>query len=578
LQIASLSFQFGVFPLKNFHYLTGSLALACACVCASSFAAEIDAGAMLNKYRQELAPGFVQLPMAAQNEAQEKFNGFQIDNLPVAAQQLAKDYVAYQVGQEVIVKSLMGYLERHLQDQGFPYVFQRVEEKLEANAPIKLKAFKVSFGKVIVNNNSGLDAELAERVLSYGIESGAPVNRAQLERNSTILSEIEGISNTYQMKPGQQLGVTDLVSQLEIGRLYNGSATLDNSGSDVLGRATLRGDIALNNKLGQGDVFRAFGLITEHSQMAGVDASFLATPSGWRLGTSFSQFTYDYGTTNSLTGLSTRYEGASANTGLSATFPLVRYEFGRHTFSANLDRARSQGDATVGSSTQVNHLSDTATHKLGLSVFGIQALGNDLTGSYQAVFSSGRARQDIASAALQDAGSSQQMGHFNKLFLSGSLSKVLTLADEQVVASVAANVQLANRNLPGSEKMYFGGMSQMRAWVSQAVPTDEALYAEFKLEKQLTSQARIALFAEVAQFRQNHTNYLAAVDNLSVSTAATNKDRMSDLGISWQYQVDPQTQLKGFVAHKLSNDPSVNTKPLPDASRSRAWLSLTRLF
>lgn len=564
--------------MNHLHLVARSLALACVCTCASSFAAEIDAGAMLNKYRQELAPGFVQLPMAAQQAAQEKFNGFQIDSLPAAAQQLAQQYVAYQVGQEVVVKSLMGYLERHLQDQGFPYVFQRIEENLEAGARIRLKAFKVSFGRVIVNNNSGLDEKFAERVLSHGIESGAAVNRAQLERNSTVLSEIEGVANTFQMVPGQQIGVTDLVSQLEMGRLFNGSTTLDNSGSDALGRATLRGDVALNNKLGRGDVFRAFGLTTEHSHMAGLDASFLATPSGWRLGTSFSQFNYDYGTTSSLTGLNTRYEGASTNTGLSATFPLVRYEYGRHTFSANLDQARSKGDATVGASTQINHLSATATQKLSISVFGIQALGNDLTGSYQTVLTSGRARQDVASASLQDADSSQQMGNFNKLFLSGSLSKSLSVVDEPVLASVVANVQVANRNLPGSEKMYFGGMSQMRAWVSQAVPADEAVYAEFKVEKKLTSQVRFAIFVEVAKFRQNHTNYLAAVDNVSVSTAATNKAHLSNLGMSWQIQVDPQMQLKVFVAHKLSKDPSVNTKALPETSSSRAWLSLTRLF
>jgi hypothetical protein len=142
------------------------VAFACFCLCAPSIAAEIDAGALLNKYRQEMAPGFMQSPMATQNVPQEKFNGFEIDNLPDAAQQLAKKFVATQVGQEVQVKPLVGYLERYLQDQGFPYVFQRIDEKLAAGSPIKLKAFKVIFGQVIVNNNSGLDSEFAKRVLS----------------------------------------------------------------------------------------------------------------------------------------------------------------------------------------------------------------------------------------------------------------------------------------------------------------------------------------------------------------------------------------------------------------------------
>ena len=50
--------------MKHHHLVSGSVALACACICAPSYAAEIDAGAMLNKYRQELSPDFLQLPMA----------------------------------------------------------------------------------------------------------------------------------------------------------------------------------------------------------------------------------------------------------------------------------------------------------------------------------------------------------------------------------------------------------------------------------------------------------------------------------------------------------------------------------
>lgn len=553
-------------------------ALFSACSISIVSAAEIDAGAILNKYRQELTPGFLQLPTPAGDATQEMFHGFQIDNLPESAQQEAKEYVALQIGQEVIVKSLMAHLERHLQNLGHAYVFQRAEEQMAPGAPVKLKAFKVTFGRVIVNNNSGIDTDFAKRVLSYGIASGAPVDRAQLERNSTVLSEVEGITNNYQMKPGQQIGVTDLVAQLEPGRLYNGSVTLDNSGTETLGQATLRGDVALNNKLGRGDVLRAYGLLTQHSHMAGADASVLVDPSGWRLGVSYSEFSYGYGATNGSTGLATHFDGSSKNTGLSASYPLIRSEFGRHTFAANLDHARTLGDAVVGSSTQTNHLTDTTNDKWSLSVYGIQALGHNMSGSYQSVLTYGHARQNIASAALQDAGSSKQMGHYAKLFLSGSLSKGLTLGQQSFVGNLSASLQMANRNLPGSEKMYFGGMTQMRAWMPQAVPVDEAFYTEWKIDKQLTNQLRVGVFVEMAQYRQNHTNYMASVDNRSVATAATNTGQMADWGVSMLFQISPQWQVKGFVANKLTADPSVNTQALSDASRTRGWVSLTRVF
>lgn len=405
-----------------------ALGLACFSVVTGLSAAEIDAGAVLNRYRQELTPG-LPAPAALSGEARfEAFNGFEFVDLPAAAQDVAKAFLLPQVGQQVVQQQLISQLERHLQDAGLPFVFALMPATRPTDLP-RLKAHQVAFGKVTVANQSAFDTELARRVLSHNMQSGQPVDRIQLERNSAILLEVDGLSSRFQMVPGEHPGVTDLLASLGAGRPLVGSVTVDNSGGDSLGRNTVRGDVAINNKLGMGDVFRLYGLHTRHSTMAGLDASYLAASAGWRLGLSLSRFSYGYDVGAAAPVLNNRSTGSATYLGLSAVYPWIRNEYGRHTVSLNHDRARTLGDATLSTelTSAERNLSNILNTKWSASIYGIQALPKEFSVSYQVALSGGHARQDNVSAALQDQTSARQMGTYGKLFLTASLSKQLQL-------------------------------------------------------------------------------------------------------------------------------------------------------
>jgi hemolysin activation/secretion protein len=542
-------------------------------------AAEIDAGAVLNRYRQELTPG-LPAPAALSGETRlEAFNGFEFVDLPAPAQDVAKAFLLPQLGQQVVQQQLISQLERHLQDAGLPFVFALIPATRPTDLP-KLKAYQVAFGKVKVANQSAFDTDMAQRVLSHNMQPGKPVDRIQLERNSTILLEVDGLSSRFQMVPGEHPGVTDLLASLAAGRPFVGSVTVDNSGSDRLGKNILRGDVAINNKLGMGDVFRLYGLRSQYSKMAGFDASYLAASAGWRLGLSLSRFSYGYDVGAEAPVLNNRSTGSASNLGLSAVYPWIRNEYGRHTLSLNFDRGHTLGDATLTTelTSSERNLSNILNTKWNASVYGIQALPKEFSISYQAALSAGKARQDNASAALQDQTSARQMGTYGKLFLTASLSKQLQLGEQIWLGTLNASAQRANVNLPGSEKMYFGGANQMRAWASQAVPVDEAAYAEWKFERLLNAQWRAGVFAEAAHYKQNHSNYLTSVGSTSVATDLSNIGRMADWGLSASYQPRSNTLIKASVARKLTSEPSVNTQTLLDPSRTRGWLSLSYLF
>jgi hemolysin activation/secretion protein len=438
----------------------------------------------------------------------------------------------------------------------------------------------VAFGKVTVVNQSAFHAEMARRVLSHNMTSGQPVDRIQLERNSAILLEVDGLSSRFQMVPGEHPGVTDLLASLGAGRPLVGSVTVDNSGGDSLGRNTVRGDVAINNKLGMGDVFRLYGLHTQHSTMAGFDASYLAASAGWRLGLSLSRFSYGYDVGAAAPVLNNHSTGSATYLGLSAVYPWIRNEYGRHTVSLNHDRAHTLGDATLSteSTSAERNLSNILNTKWSASIYGIQALPKEFSVSYQVALSGGHARQDNVSAALQDQTSARQMGTYGKLFLTASLSRQFQSGEQVWLGTLNASAQRANANLPGSEKMYFGGTSQMRAWAAQAVPVDEATYAEWKFERLLDAQWRVGVFVEAARYNQNHSNYLTAVGGTSVATDLSNIGSMADWGLSASYQPTSKILIKASVARKRSNEPSVNTQILLDPSRTRGWLSLSYFF
>ena len=557
-----------------------ALGLACFSVVTGLSAAEIDAGAVLNRYRQELTPGLpAPAPLSGETRL-EAFNGFEFVDLPAAAQDVAKAFLLPQRGHQVVQQQLISQLERHLQDAGLPFVFALMPATHPTDLP-KLKAYQVAFGKVTVANQSAFDTELARRVLSHNMQSGQPVDRIQLERNSAILLEVDGLSSRFQMVPGEHPGVTDLLASLAAGRPIVGSVTVDNSGGDSLGRNTVRGDVAINNTLGMGDIFRLYGLHTQHSTMAGLDASYLAASAGWRLGLSLSRFSYGYDVGALAPVLNNHSTGSATYLGLSAVYPWIRNEYGRHTVSLNHDRAHTLGNATLRTdelTAAERNLSNILNTKWSASIYGIQALPKEFSVSYQAALSAGHARQDNASAALQDQTSARQMGTYGKLFLTASLSKQLQLGEQVWLGTLNASAQRANANLPGAEKMYFGGTSQMRAWAAQAVPVDEATYAEWKFERLLDAQWRVGVFVEAARYNQNHSNYLTAVGSTSVATDLSNIGSMADWGLSASYQPSRNTLIKASVARKLTSEPSVNTQTLLDPSRTRGWLSLSYFF
>ena len=152
--------------------------------------------ALLNYYKQDLDSLTKDSDAEINKNVTEEFNGFEFKRLEQKESERANELAAPYLGKKIVIGRLIAELERDFQDHGNPVVFilTRIDKKLI------LTATKVNFGHVRVNNTSNLSTRFLHDTLVNGISEGKPLNRPQLEHNSSVLNEVPGVINQYGMK------------------------------------------------------------------------------------------------------------------------------------------------------------------------------------------------------------------------------------------------------------------------------------------------------------------------------------------------------------------------------------------
>jgi len=567
------------------------LALTCLAVGLDAVALDVtppDAGALLNQSKKNLDAQFNTIPLTSSSFEYEVFNGFEYKNLSVEQVAFANKLTASFVGKKLIIAGLVQELEREFQDRNEPYVFLLTRE----DGKVILSATKVNLGKIVVTNQSRFKSLRIQGIASYGLKEGDPVNRRQLERNTTVLREVPGIINQYGMVPGATEGETDLMIKTVDGPMYSGSLTVDNSSTKSLGVIAGKMDLQLHNLTGHGDQVRIFALDTEHSNSESGDGSIIISDSGAQLGVNVSRFSYRYKTNSEtltssyLNEQESRYKGTSVDYGIYLNFPTVRNEFARQTITFNADHVYNLSNSyiTLDSTPVVSTakyvsqyaalpLSYVHENKVGLGVSGINSLPMQLIANYQANLTGGKTNQSITSLATLDKNSAQQYGEFAKLTASTSLNRAVDIFGSRFSITASGLAQLTNKNLASLEKAYVGGNTQMKAWAPQVLGADQLMYGQFQLDKQLALNMSLGIFIEGAFSEQNRKAYRATTGQID-----NGKNTMSDAGVSLFYQPAENVELTGSIASKLSKNPKINGIQLDDKSSVRGWVSGTLRF
>lgn len=507
------------------------------------------------------------------------------------AEAYQRQFIGKKVTPEQVIQEINAYVQK---EHGYAVTFLKAESKADNNTYGYIDAIK--YDGVKLQNSSKLNSTKLLDVLNYKMHIGKPVDVAQLERNTTIASELPGVVNQYGMVPGQAPNSTALGVNSGNEGLQTGYLGLNNEGNDAMGKWQTSIGVNANNAFGNGERLTFNGQLSEKSQYGMLGIDLLGHPSGTRISLNASALDYSFhSTTISNSGFTyndNKMTGYSNSYWLEALQPLVRTETDRINATAGFAYKTNVANSTViattipngqqpgGVATQGFNLNDNRIEEGYIDLAGASgfSVGN---ASYDVKYTHGNAKQFIPSGAAGYAQIIQsQYGSFNKLNLQGVFNSLAysSLWDTSVAISVSA--QLADHNLVSAEQMFVGGAYQMRGWAPQILGGADVAYLEIAANTPITSEWSTKLFIEGAEVKTNITNYYSQINGTGVSSANGNSNFISDAGVALTYKPQKPAGLTvtGTLAGKFGKEPSQFGVPIIDNSNYRAWLRLVWVF
>jgi len=457
----------------------------------------------------------------------------------------------------------LGALAQRLTDyyhaHGYPLARAIIPAQTIHAGVVRFEIIEARYGKVGLSNHSRVGDRLLEATLA-GLQSGAVVTDAQLDRALLLLSDIPGVNVNAVLKPGTKVGTSDLQVATASPSPVNGDVTADNAGDRYSGRARVGGTLNWLDPLHQGDILSVSALTTGDSGMnyGRLDYAALLDGEGTQLGTGFS--TLDYRLSGDLSPLDAHGDAQDAS--LWARQPFVRSRDVNLYGQAQYDHLHLNDEIGRNGTEAPRHL-DTLTLSLSGNVRdGLGAGGLD---TWTASWTHGHVGFESAAADAADAQSADAHGVFSRWNV--SLGRLQSLGAQDSVYLGAAG-QWANRNLDPSQQMVVGGPGSVRAYDVDAL-SGAAGY-------QLTAELRHSFltpwyghwqaiaFADDAHLRIDQKVFAPGPNTANLTGAGA--------GLSWTGPAQVQASLT--AATPIGGRPEL----AGDAASARVWLQASKGF
>lgn len=469
--------------------------------------------------------------------------------------------VADQEGKDLTLpqlEELAGRITAHYQGHGFQLTRAVIPAQSITDGVIVIQVVEARFGQVRLNNQSEVKDDLLQATLAP-LSKGLLISDAELNRALLLLSDVPGVGVNATLKPGNEVGTSDMDVDARQNRMSWGSVSLDNYGSRYIGRVRLSGNLSTVNLLGRGDILSANVISTGEGMNYGRLAyDILLNGMGTRIGGAYSAVRYRLGSTVDALDANGTAGVASA----WARHPLLRTPlfnvYGQLQFDAK--KLRDHIDAS-------SIRTDRRLDNLVLSVNG--DLRDDLlAGGMNMVslaWTRGRVGFDDAAAAAADAAAARTRGSFSKWNATVARSQGLTARDSLYFSFGA---QWADGNLDSAEKMAAGGPYSVRAYDSGAISGDTGYGVTLELRRDLgpllAGRWQAVAFADSSRVKINRHPW----------SATDNSATLSGVGFGLNWAGPDQWRASATVASRVGAVPSSLTKP----ASVRAWLVASKGF
>ncbi|MFA6052806.1 MAG: ShlB/FhaC/HecB family hemolysin secretion/activation protein [Methylobacter sp.] len=457
------------------------------------------------------------------------------------------------------LQTLVERISHYYRDNGYLLARAYLPAQEIKDGVLEVAVLEGKLGKVELRNSSPLIETILNAPLS-GLQKGEVLSHRPLERSLLLLSDIPGVEVKSTLKPGDSVGVSDLLVDVASGRKITGNLGFDTFGNRYTGEYRGSAAVNINNPFNIGDQLSLRGMGTDEAMSLG-NASYQLPVGPWstRVGGGYTDLRYQLGREFS----SLEADGGVKVVNAFVLHPVVRsrnFSLYGHLGYDNkqlTDRIRSTNSQTD-RSIDVWTLSLNGNSRDGL-------LGGGVT-SYSASYLVGHLNIESVDARLNDDDTAKTNGGYGKWAL--NLLRLQHIDDKTSLYLSYAG-QFANKNLDSSEKFILGGAYGVRAYPQGEGIGDEGYLFVSELRRDLPMPVLPGLWQALAFIDHGYVK-----TNRYTWVPGDNDRGLTGAGIGLNVGKPDDWIAKVNLAWKLGSE-----KAAPNTDRSpQVWAQVIKYF
>jgi len=363
--------------------------------------------------------------------------------------------------------NLANAVSRYYRSKGFTVARAYLPPQQTSDGVIQIAVIEGQYGAINLTNSTDVSSDKLKLMLASnlcGATAATPascggivVQDKALERSILLIKDLPGVTATVNLKPGANIGSSDLDVNVKPTKAVAYSLGADNYGAASTGKIRLNAAADFNNLAGMGDQLSLSAATTSGKGANtggvsytlpigsdGVRAGLAFARSQYRLGAGF-ESTLSHGTSNALTAF--------------ASYPVIR-GVNNSLYLRGSAEARKMYDSI--DSTSTYYQKSANVFRLGMNGDNIDAIGGGGYTAYGLTVSSGKITTNDAS----DAAGANTAGQFTKL--SYNIARQQALSGPVTLYGSLVGQKAGSRNLDGSEQIGIGGPTAVRAYGGEA--------------------------------------------------------------------------------------------------------------
>ena len=445
----------------------------------------------------------------------------------------------------------------YYQARGYPLARAIIPAQEIRDGLVDIQVIEARYGGIKLDNRSRVRDSLLQDTLAP-IKSGEVIEQRTMDHSLLLLADIPGALVGATVRPGTEVGTSDLVINVAPGPFLTGSVVLDGYGNRFTGRERLGGTLNIVGPLRHGDYLSLNVLTSGQGLNYGrLTYETLLNGHGTRLGGAYSMMRYKLGDTLK----SIEAHGTAEVASLWVRQPLLRRASHNLYGQLQYDQTKLRDHVDLVGLKTDRHL-DTWTASLSGDLRDSLLGGGINTASVR--YTAGRVAFDDPAAQTADAATARTQGSFHKWNL--NLSRLQRVAPNDALY-VALAAQWASKNLDSSQKMTIGGPYTVRGHDTGALSGDKGMFGSVEWRHELGAwlgRWQAVVFYDSARLMINRMPWAFGTTTTTLSGAGA--------GLNWS----GPNQWAGRLYVAAPVGPGSPLVPQPKSVR--AWVEISKGF